>query len=674
MAGKKKTGLTEENAEKLQQIAMMEQEAQAMEQARRNMEAEEMNKAHDPEFSPYVDGKGEQSLSVITDEDVKTAYQTLLKYKEGKADLEKRLEDNERFWKLRHWEVMTGDVDDKRVKPKSAWLFNTIINKHADAMDNYPEANILPRSQDDEQAAEVLTSVIPVILEQNEFEKTYSDVQWYKAKNGTGVYGVFWDNDKQNGLGDIAIQKIDLANLFWKPGVIDIQNSPYVFYVQYMDNEEIKSRWPEVKATGNGMLPLTPTQYNYMDEKADLTDMSPVIDWYYRRRVQVVDDYGIPKTKTVLHYCKFCNGTVIYASENDPNYSESGWYAHGKYPFVFDTLYPVEGSICGLGYIDIAKDDQIYIDKLQQAILENAISNARPRYATRRDSNLNEDEFLDLSKPLVHFDGNLGEDAFRQIIASPLSPIYETVYLNKVQELKDTTGNTASSQGQASSVTSASGIASLQEAAGKLSRDVCLESYRSYKGVVEIVIELIRQFYTEPRCFRIVGEFDKPRFIQFDNAGLMPQSQGQAMGIDLGSRLPVMDIDVRPQKKNAYSRESQNQTAMGLYAQGFFSPMNADASLVALNMMDFDGIEKVKEQVVMNQTLMKQVIALQQQVMQLAAIVDKDHGTNIMAELAQGAQTVAQGNPGGSGGSTEIRKGSQASQAASATRSSTSPR
>ena len=63
---------------------------------------------------------------------------------------------------------------------------------------------------------------MPVILEQNDFEETYSDVLWQKLQQGTGIYGVFWDKDKLGGLGDIAIRKIDALNIFWEPGISDI--------------------------------------------------------------------------------------------------------------------------------------------------------------------------------------------------------------------------------------------------------------------------------------------------------------------------------------------------------------------------------------------------------------------------------------------------------------------
>ena len=143
---------------------------------------------------------------VIGKEQIHKASTILQKYKEGKANLERRIVDNEQWYKLRHWECMRGNKNE--IQPTSAWLFNCIANKHADAMDNFPSPNILPREEGDKGEAEMLTSIIPVILDQCEFEQTYSEVQNYKLKTGTGVYGVFWDNTKLNGLGDISIRKV----------------------------------------------------------------------------------------------------------------------------------------------------------------------------------------------------------------------------------------------------------------------------------------------------------------------------------------------------------------------------------------------------------------------------------------------------------------------------------
>ncbi len=591
------------------QDVLREQQEQmmAIEQKTAEINQRGMNQAHEPEFSAYAEGTGHESLNNVTNEKVQEAYNILLKYREKKQAYDEKIADNEEFWKMNHWDVMeSGKEDDGRIKPKSAWLFNTIINKHADAMDNYPQPNILPRARDDEDAAKTLSQIIPVILEQNNYEQTYSDCAWYKVKNGASVTGVFWNNDKLNGLGDIDIKKVDIMNLYWKPGINDIQDSPNVFYITMMDNDEITLRYPEIKP-GTNLLPLNPAGQYRDGEDATQAEQSAIIDWYYKRRVSGHDENGIPYVKTYLHYCKFCNGQIIYASENDPNFVDRGFYDHQRYPFVFDVLFPVERSIVGMGYIDIIKDDQLYVDKMQQAVLENTVEGATARYAVNSKASINEEEFNDLSKRIVHFDGSLGEDAFRQIVTSPLSGIYETVLMNKISEMKDVSGNTAASQGQTSSVTSASGIASLQEAAGKLPRDSNKASYRSFKLIVDLVIELIRQFYDEPRTFRITRENGRNDYVTFSNESIKPQEQGTAFGFELGSRVPILDIDVKPQKKSQYTVEAQNQTALNLYSQGFFAPANADAALTVLDMMDFDGIEKVRDNISRNRTLLQLV-------------------------------------------------------------------
>ena len=632
-----------------------------------------MNQAHEPEFSAYAEGTGHESLNNVTEEKVQEAYNILLKYREKKQAYDEKIAENEEFWKMNHWDVMeSGKEDDKRIKPKSAWLFNTIINKHADAMDNYPQPNILPRARDDEDAAKTLSQIIPVILEQNNYEQTYSDCAWYKDKNGTSVTGVFWNNDKLNGLGDIDIKKVDIMNLYWKPGITDIQDSPNVFYITMMDNDEIALRYQEIKP-GTNLLPLNPAGQYRDGEDATQAEQSAIIDWYYKRRVSGHDENGIPYVKTYLHYCKFCNGQIIYASENDPNFVDRGFYDHQKYPFVFDVLFPVERSIVGMGYIDIIKDDQLYVDKMQQAILENTVEGSRVRYVVKNSSSLNEEEFNNISNRLVHCDGSLGEDSFRQIVTSPLSGIYETVLMNKISEMKDVSGNTAASQGQTSSVTSASGIASLQEAAGKLPRDSNKASYRSFKLIVDLVIELIRQFYDEPRTFRITGENGRNDYVTFSNESIKPQEQGTAFGFELGSRVPILDIDVKPQKKSQYTVEAQNQTALNLYSQGFFAPANADAALTVLDMMDFDGIEKVRDNISRNRTLLQLVQQYQAMIMQLAPIVDEVQGTNITEQIMQQANQSGYA-PQPTGSVSKTSNGSLTSQAASATRNSTSPK
>lgn len=555
---------------------------------------------------------------------VQEAYQTLLKYKQGKANLEQKIVDNEQWYKIRHWECMRDQKKD--VQPASAWLFNCIANKHADAMDNFPSPNILPREEGDKGEAEMLSSIIPVVLDQNEFEQTYSDVWHYKLKAGTGVYGVFWDSSKLNGLGDISIRKVDLINLFWESGITDIQKSRNVFHVELADNDLLVGSYPQL--TGKlGESTLDISKYVY-DDSVDTTNKSAVIDWYYKK-----NQNGM----TVLHYCKFVNDEVLFATENDPRFAERGWYDHGEFPFVFDVLFPVEGSPAGFGYIDIGKDAQTYIDRGNQAIMMNMLANAKPRHFICEGGSVNEEEYADMTKDFIHVDGNLGQDSIIPVQGKPLNDIYVTVINNKVDELKETTGNRdISTGGTTSGVTAASAIAAMQEAGSKLSRDNSKSAYRAYRKMILMVIELIRQFYDMPRCFRIMGENGAARFVEYSNANIQASPITTEFGVEMGGRKPLFDIEVTAQKQSPYSKMSQNELALQFYQAGFFNPQMSDQALACLDMMDFDRKQFIMQKIAQNGTMYQQILMMQQQMLMLAQIVDKHEGSNVAEQIAAG--------------------------------------
>lgn len=558
-------------------------------------------------------------------EEIQKAQLTLQKYKQGKANLETRIIENEQWYKLRHWECVRK-TKKQEVEPASAWLFNCIANKHADAMDNFPSPNILPREEGDKEEAQRLSSIIPVILDQNDFEETYSDAWDYKLIKGTGIYGVFWDKAKLNGLGDITIQKMDILNLFWEPGITDIQKSRNLFSIELCDNDLLAEAYPQLEGK-LGSSTMDVKQYLY-DDTVDTTEKSVVVDWYYKKK---------QNGKTVLHYCKYVNDVVLFATENEPEFAERGWYDDGLYPFVFDPLFQTEGTPCGFGYIDVGKSAQEYIDRGNQAIMQNMLVNAKPRHFVRADGAVNEEEYADLTKDFVHVDGNLGEDSILPIKGAGLSSIYVEVMNNKIDELKETTGNRdISTGGTSSGVTAASAIAAMQEAGSKLSRDNSKSAYRAYRKIITMVIERIRQFYDLPRQFRITGENGAEQFVQYSNAGIAPQMQGVEFGVDMGYRVPLFDIEITAQKQSPYSKMSQNELALQFYSAGFFNPQMADQALACLEMMDFDRKQFIMQRIAQNGGMYQQMLAMQQQMMMLAQIVDSERGTNLADQIAAG--------------------------------------
>ena len=610
-----------------------------------------------------------QQAPPIGPEQVKKFTQILQEYKTGKSRTEQRIIASENWWKLRNTTEEEKDTNvgkDGGYKSVSGWLHNVLVSKHSDAMEAYPEPNILPREEGDKGEAKMLSDIIPCVLEQNHFENTYSSVMWQKCKTGTGVYKIIWDQSKLNGLGDIAVEKVNLLNIYWEPGVTDIQKSRYFFHTELCDKDILEQKYPELAGKLKGK-DFVNAKFLYDDHVNDNNKVT-VIEVYYHKYVQ---------GRKVLHYCKYIGDDVLYATENDtqrpmaqvtdpatgqpifdrmgqpimaeagPSTAERGLYDHGQFPYVFDALFPIEGSPCGYGYVDLCRSPQTVIDLLNTSFVKNAMAGAVPRYFSRGDGSVNESEFLDLSKPIVHSPNGVDENALRLIQHNSLDGNYINVLDRVIQELRETSGNTETSTGNISSgVTAASAIAALQEASGKGSKDSTRSAYRAYSQIVELCIELIRQFYDMPRKFRILGQYGAEQYISYTNAGIQPQYQGNDFGQDMGYRLPVFDITVCAQKKNVYTKISQNELAMQFFQMGFFNPQMTDQALMCLDMMEFDGKDGIMQKVAQNGTMFQKLL----QYMQLAMMYAQQFDPASVEAIAQDVMMTTGGGGIPSGG------------------------
>lgn len=596
---------------------------------------------------------GMKARKAIGEEQARKAMDTLQKYRQGKSALEARVIASEDWWRMRSWQrIQKGNPEDD--KWTSAWLFNVIMGKHADAIAAYPAPAIRPREPDDREEAAKLSSVLPVILEQNDFEEVYSDSQWTKLKQGTLIWHVKWDSSKLNGLGDISVQPVDILSFFWEPGVRDLQKSKNIFLTEMVDNDLLLAKYPELQAKLNSN-PQIQQKYN-TDDVISFDGKSMVVDWYYKK---------YQNGRQVLHFAKLVGDTVLQSTENDTEQkydtltlpdgsivqqpagrpmAETGLYDDGEYPFVVDALFPVEGSIAGYGYIDIGKSTQEQIDRMNQAIVKNAIMATTPRWFKRSDGSVNEQEFADWTKPFVHVDGNLGQDSLVPIQVNMLSSNYIAILRDKIEELKWTTGNTDVNNGATNSgVTAASAIAALQEASGRSSKDSTKSAYRAYARMIRMVIERIRQFYDLPRQFRIIGQRGAEQFVQYSNQGLQPQTLYGANGQPDGLRKPVFDIEVSAQKASEYTSMAQNELALQFFQLGFFNPQMVDQALSTLDMMDFDGKDSIIQKIQENADLQQRLIEWQQLALALADRYDPVMGEGLAQQILQeGGQAVPQ--------------------------------
>jgi len=520
--------------------------------------------------------------NIIGKPQIRAATEELLAWRRERESFLSRVREEEDWYRLRVMPNARRNSEGEVIAPTSAWLFNALMQKHADLMENIPAAVCLPREESDEEDAHALSAILPVILDRSGFEGAYSDNMWYKLKHGVCAWGVFWNTSLENGMGDVDVRRVDLSGLYWDFGVCRLQDSRSVYFVEEVDFGALRARFPRFDGEGEqGLSPLFC--------KKGGEDTVAVVDWYYKKRT--------PDGREILHYCKFAGDTVLFSTENEGTYP-NGWYEHGQYPFVLDVLYPIEGTSLGFGIIAVGRDPQGYIDRMDRNLLEYMDWATRVRYFCKRSTGVNEEEFCDLGRRIVSVEGDPDEERLRQIEVAALDPLWLELKRSKINELKETIANRDMLQGSTEGgVTAAAAIAALQEAGNKSMRDIISASYRAFVEVARLMVECVRQFYSESRCFRIIGKSGGNRYLTWSNHRIKECVTGLSeSGMPL-TRRPVFDIDVRAQKQNSYTRYSYNEMLKSMYALGVFDPANAPAAEILLDAMDFPGIESLRSRI-----------------------------------------------------------------------------
>lgn len=561
----------------------------------------------------------------FTPDKVSEVLQVLREYKDGKTSVDMKATENQEWWRLRHWNVIQGKTEAGKAKVDvgSAWAVNSILNKHADLMDSFPKANVLAREADDEEEAQILSKILPAIEEHTDAEQVYNTAGYDFLIDGTAITAVLWDPMAHDGMGDIKKTNVDIHNVFWQPGIEDIQQSKYFFDVSVADVNDVKLQYPEIADKIGGGKQGFITEYIHDDNINHQNDIE-IINCYYKKLEmrpvlinidpQTVAKHLVPRE--ILHMAIIIGDQCVFCSEDYPEYQD-GFYKHGKYPYVFRKCFPVKDSPCGFSYLDIMKYPQRDIDKLDQAIIKNTMMKAKPRWWVKKNADINKEAFADWDEEIVEVgSGDLGS-AVQQMDVDTIPSIVETHLEAKIDELKEISGNRDFSQGStASGVTAASAIAALQEAGSKLSRDINKAMYRGSREEYYLEIELIRQFYTEPRTFRVDDGTGRYEYMDYSNVNIAPQDITTPEGIR--HKKSIFDLEVSAEKQSPFSRASQNETAKELYQMGLFAPDNATSALVCLDMMEFEGKEKIKQQIQQNDTFMQQFQQMQQLIIKLS--------------------------------------------------------
>lgn len=565
----------------------------------------------------------------MTRERLREIKATHQKYINGLMPVYERVKRCEEWYRLHNtiMENADGKVQvgkDGGFTANSAWVFNTVTSKRADHARACPTSEFLPREPGDQQAAELMGKVAPYLLERFKWPQVWAETSTRKVKLGTGHYKVYWDKNKDNGLGDVAIESISTLNLAWQPTVTKIQKSEYVFQHEYVPWSVLEAMFPRLKEEGQSFAAGTIPEFWPDQERRDKSDMAVLVECWQKESIP----NGLGSMRQIVHKVMYIQSMDdwLYASVDDPECADKGYYHHGLYPYVFDPLFGLEDSACGLGYVDIGVNPQTAIDILNTAFIKNAAVGAIPRYMTQEsDSQIDEKELLDTSKPILHVKGSIDERILREVPHKHLDGNYISLRDGMIQEMRETTGNTETSTGNTGSgVTAASAIAALQEASNKISDASISDSYNAFSEVMEQVVELIRQFYTFPRYARITGRGGGVDFAQISSGDMMQ-----------GSHSVQFDISVKATRMRGFDRVAHNELALQFYGLGFFDPARAEQALACIEMMDFPGKDSLVRRLSERAQERQKLIQYMQMALSYAQQVDPAAAQMIAQDIMQ---------------------------------------
>lgn len=225
----------------------------------------------------------ESALHKIKEIDVKKILDAFQEYRSARETFDSKIIENENWFRQEYWQYLVDKESGE--EPKSGTLLNAILNKHADLMDNEPAAVFLAREKNDEEEAQRLSKVVPVIMDNANWEEIYDKYCMYKIKQGIGCLSATWDDTLENGLGDITINYLDILRVYWEPNCVNVQDSRYFFVISLIDTDILKEQYSlkdnEVDEIYGGQDAVEIKSYEGSDQNI-LTKKTLVIDAYER--------------------------------------------------------------------------------------------------------------------------------------------------------------------------------------------------------------------------------------------------------------------------------------------------------------------------------------------------------------------------------------------------------
>lgn len=534
---------------------------------------------------------GEQKLS---DEDrhlVDEAYGNLERWRQDDVTYHDVARKCRAVYRLNDPEQDEAGTDEAQKTLQLQTLKSTINNCVADQMDNLPEAIMLPERPELSSVATEMTDVVRFILDQNNYQVFHRRRVEDFFIAGTCVTQIMWDPDMDNGNGNVALLRVPIENMVWDPTAEDIQDARAVIKLSWHPLSWYADHYPDA-------APYVGDEENQHDDVAvpesalNLTggdEGRAMLMEYWFRRYQ--------NGRHIISVAYIAGGALLDRFDDV--------YAHGRYPFEFDAFTQIPGQPVGESMVYELTPMMRYINRYAHYIDENLRYACKNRMLVQKGSGIDKKQLADWKQNIVEGE-NISEDAVRWFDTKPLSGMVNQQMLQFQNDMKMDSGQNQFSRGETSGgVTAASAISALQEAGGKITRMRTAILSAGFKKIVEQIMWLVAEFYTDKKERLIVGADMKPYEVNLNADHLMDGHRSH------GSVLPPppYTVQVQIQRRNPMRVQAQNDLMIQAYTMAAQAGQNFPLKLLfeLLNVDGKDRIMPVLEEMDQTQQMLQQM-------------------------------------------------------------------
>lgn len=500
-----------------------------------------------PEHQPIVKSPVESMSGIPSNEDpdVKLVLDLFSSAKQYKDEITQDWDKRWQFYNDQQW-------DAKRPKNRSDASIN-IIKIAIQTMlpiltDARPGFNVLPEEPTDFEFAKALGMVTESWWLNSDMDQTLVETIMDSMIYDAGIMKVMWDPDLLNGIGDIRVDVIDPRDIYLPPTARDF-NKGCTYVIQKIKKPvgELRRKFPEHKdkikadttessqdtfdsgdksSTGiNSVTLVSP-----VDRKSDLAQKSTSSTSTDTRQEctilecwiddDTVEEYEVEKddgTKEQGTKEKYPNGRLItiLPSKKLLLQSSENPYKHGLKPFVriVDGILP--RRFWGDGEVKQLMSVQQQLNKVLANIIDYMNFTSNPLWLVETGSGLDTSKITNTYGLILKVNDG-GINKVKREIPPPL-PQYIISFYEQLKSAADSiSGIHDVTQGRKpAGVTAASAIETLQEAAQTRIRLKERNLQTSLSQLGRQVVQLIMQYYTQPRVARITNSQAYPEFFDF---------------------------------------------------------------------------------------------------------------------------------------------------------------